>query len=116
MTYVKPDIVTVGIGTTASFGTLILASGTKNKRFALPNTMVHIHQPLVSGGIKGQASDIEIEAKEIIRLKNLLTEILAKKTGQDDETIRKDSDRDKHMTATEAKKYGIIDSIIDKRK
>ena len=77
--------------------------------------MVHIHQPRVSGGIKGQASDIEIEAKESIRLKKLLTEILAKRTGQDFDKIRQESDRDKHMTSEEAKKYGIIDKIIKKR-
>ncbi len=112
MKYVKPDIVTVGIGSTASFGTVILSSGTKGKRFALPNTMIHIHQPLVSGGITGQASDIEIEAKEILRLKDLLTKILSKNTGQTYDKIVEDSDRDKHMTAEEAKKYGLIDKII----
>lgn len=115
MAYVKPDIVTVGIGTTASFGTVVLSSGTKGKRFSLPNTMVHIHQPLVSGGISGQASDIEIEAKEILRLKDLLTNILAENTGQTYDTIKEDSDRDKHMTAKEALKYGMIDKIITKR-
>lgn len=112
MNYVKPDIVTVGIGSTASFGTVILSSGTKGKRFVLPNTMVHIHQPLVSGGITGQASDIEIEAKEILRLKDLLTKILSKNTGQTYKKIIDDSDRDKHMTAEEALKYGLIDKII----
>ena len=112
MKYVKPDIVTVGIGSTASFGTVILSSGTKGKRFALPNTMIHIHQPLVSGGISGQASDIEIEAKEILRLKDLLTKILSKNTGQSYEKIIEDSDRDKNMTAEEALKYGLIDKII----
>jgi ATP-dependent Clp protease, protease subunit len=115
MNYVKPDIITVAIGSAASFGTVILSAGTKGKRFALPNTMIHIHQPLVSGGITGQASDIEIEAKEILRLKSLLTEILAKNTGQTVETVRKDSDRDKHMTALEAQKYGLIDKIISKK-
>src|SRR3990172_3477485 len=98
MNHVRPDIVTIAIGTAASFGTLILSSGTKGKRFALPNTMIHIHQPLVSGGISGQASDIEIEAKEILRLKDLLTKILVANTGQTYETITKDSDRDKNMT------------------
>lgn len=115
MTYIKPDIVTVAIGTAASFGTVILSAGTKGKRFALPNTMIHMHQPLVSGGITGQASDIEIEAKEILRLKDLLSNILAKNTGQSYETIIKDGDRDKHMTAQEAKKYGLIDKILTKR-
>ena len=82
MNYVKPDIVTVAIGTAASFGTVILSSGSKGKRFALPNSMIHMHQPLVSGGITGQASDIEIEPKEILRLKDLLPNILAKNPGQ----------------------------------
>lgn len=112
MRLVKPDLVTVAIGSTASFGTVILSSGTKGKRFSLPNSMVHIHQPLVSGGISGQASDIEIEAKEILRLKDLLTTILSKNTGQSYERITQDSDRDKHMNAEEALKYGLIDKII----
>jgi len=115
MEYVKPDINTVAMGTAASFGTVILSAGTKGKRFALPNTMVHIHQPIVSGGMSGQASDIEIEAKEVLRLKDLLTKILAKNTGQTFDQIIKDTDRDKHMTATEALKYGIIDKIITSR-
>jgi ATP-dependent Clp protease protease subunit len=112
MKLVKPDIVTVAIGSTASFGTVILSSGTKGKRFSLPNSMIHIHQPLVSGGITGQASDIEIEAKEILRLKDLLTNILSKNTGQSYERITQDSDRDKHMSAQDALKYGLIDKII----
>lgn len=114
MNYISPDIITVAIGSTASFGTVILSNGTKGKRFALPNAMIHIHQPLVSGGITGQASDIEIEAKEILRLKKLLTNMLSEKTGQSYQTIVKDSDRDKHMTAEEALKYGLIDKIINK--
>jgi len=116
MSYIKPDINTVAIGTAASFGTVILSAGTKGKRFALPNTMIHMHQPLVSGGITGQASDIEIEAKEILRLKDLLTKILATNTGQSYDVIVKDSDRDRHMTADTAKEYGLIDKIIYKRK
>lgn len=112
MKLVKPDIVTVAIGSTASFGTVILSSGSRGKRFSLPNSMIHIHQPLVSGGISGQASDIEIEAKEILRLKDLLTTILSKNTGQSYERITQDSDRDKHMNAEEALKYGLIDKII----
>lgn len=112
MNYVKCDIETVAIGSTASFGTVILAAGTKGKRFSLPNSMIHIHQPLVSGGITGQASDIAIEAKEILRLKELLTNILADSTGQSYQQIIQDSDRDKHMTAEEALKYGLIDKII----
>ncbi len=115
MNYIKPDISTVAIGTAASFGTLILSAGTKGKRFALPNTMIHMHQPLVSGGITGQASDIEIEAREILRLKDLLTKILSKNTGQTYDVVMKDSDRDKHMTAEKAKEYGLIDKIISRR-
>jgi ATP-dependent Clp protease protease subunit len=93
---------------------VILSSGKKGKRFALPNSMIHIHQPLVSGGITGQASDIEIEAKEILRLKDLLTKILSKNTGQSYEQVVEDSDRDKHMSSEEALKYGLIDKIISK--
>lgn len=115
MNYIKPNIATIAIGVAASFGTVILSAGTKGKRFALPNSMVHMHQPLVSGGISGQASDIEIEAKEILRLKDLLTKILAKNTGQKFDTVIKDSDRDKHMTAKQALDYGLIDKIIEKR-
>jgi len=115
MRYVKPDIITIALGTAASFGTVILSAGTKGKRFALPNTMIHIHQPIISGGISGQASDIEIEAKEILRLKDLLTKILAENTGQTYDQISRDTDRDKHMTAQEALKYGLIDKIIKSR-
>jgi ATP-dependent Clp protease, protease subunit len=116
MNYVKPDITTIAIGTAASFGTILLSAGKKGKRFALPNSMIHMHQPLVSGGIGGQASDIEIEANEILRLKKLLTDILSKNTGQDFDQITKDSDRDKHMTAKQALDYGLIDKIISNRK
>ncbi|MFQ5492719.1 MAG: ATP-dependent Clp protease proteolytic subunit [Candidatus Dojkabacteria bacterium] len=115
MNYVKSDIVTVAVGTAASFGTVLLSAGSKGKRFALPHSMIHMHQPLVSGGISGQASDIEIEAREILRLKKLLTDILAKNTGQKPDTITKDSDRDKHMTSKQALDYGLIDKIITSR-
>lgn len=110
MKHVKCDIVTVAVGAVASMATLILASGTKGKRHSLPHSMIHMHQPL--GGIKGQASDIEIEAKEILRLKSLTAEILSETTGQEEDKIEKDFDRDYHMTAEDAKKYGIIDKII----
>jgi ATP-dependent Clp protease protease subunit len=112
MNYVSCDVVTIGIGTIASMATIILASGAKGKRTALPNSMVHIHQPL--GGVKGQASDIEIEAKEILRLKNLSADMLSKTTGQKKSKIITDFDRDFHMTAKEAQEYGVIDSVIKK--
>ena len=110
MKIVKCDIVTIAVGMAASMGSLLLSSGTKGKRFALPNSMIHMHQPI--GGAKGQASDIEIEAKEILRLKELLGKILAKNTGKSLKTIIKDFDRDVHMTAEQALDYGLIDKII----
>lgn len=110
MKYIKPDVATVAVGMSASMGTMILASGTKGKRFALPNSLVHIHQPL--GGVEGQASDIEITAHEILRLKSLLRDMLVESTGQPAETIDRDMDRDKNMTAQKALEYGIIDQII----
>lgn len=112
MHHIKPDVVTVAIGVAASMGSLILSSGTKGKRYALPNTMIHMHQPL--GGARGQASDIEIEAKEILRLKDLLAQMLADNTGQKKEKIIVDFDRDVHMTSEQAKAYGLIDKIITK--
>lgn len=112
MKYVKPDIVTIATGVAASMGSVILSSGTKGKRYALPNSMIHMHQPL--GGARGQASDIEIEAKEILRLKDLLAKMLADNTKQEKDTIMKDFDRDVHMTAEQAKKYGFVDKIITK--
>lgn len=110
MNHISCDVSTVAVGAVASMATLILASGTKGKRYALPNSMIHMHQPL--GGVKGQASDIEIEAKEIIRLKNLSATIFSETTGKNKDAIMKDFDRDFHMSAREAKKYGIIDKII----
>ena len=110
MNHIKPQISTVAVGTAASMATLILASGAKGRRFALPNSMIHMHQPI--GGARGQASDIEIEAKEILRLKQLTIDILAKNTGQTKEKIEKDLDRDYHMTAKEALKYGLIDKVV----
>ncbi len=110
MNHISCDVSTVAIGAVASMATLILASGKKGKRFALPNSMIHMHQPY--GGVKGQASDIEIEAKEIIRLKELSAEIISKTTGKEKSKIKSDFDRDFHMTAREALKYGIIDKII----
>jgi len=101
---------TVAVGVTASFGTVLLASGTKGQRYALPHATIHMHQPL--GGTKGQASDIEIQAKEIIRLKKRLNEILAECTGQDVEVIEKDTERDYFLNAEQAVEYGLIDKIL----
>ncbi len=112
MQYIKPDVATISVGVSASMGGLILSSGTKGKRYALKNSMIHMHQPL--GGARGQASDIEIEAKEILRLKELLAEMLANNTGQKKSQIMDDFDRDVHMTSKEAKKYGFVDKIIEK--
>lgn len=110
MNYIKPDVVTVAIGSAASMGTMILTSGAKGKRFALENTTVHMHQPL--GGAEGQASDIAITAKEILRKKDLLRDMIVKATGQKPERVEKDMDRDYFMTAKEAQEYGLIDKIL----
>lgn len=109
MNHIKPDVSTVCIGMAASAGALLLSAGAKGKRYTLPNAEIMIHQP--SGGAQGQASDIEITAKQIIKMRERLNKILAKNTGQSLEQIIKDSDRDYHMNAEEAKKYGIIDHI-----
>lgn len=113
MNYVDADVATIAIGATASMGTMILTSGKKGKRFSLPNSTIHIHQPL--GGAEGQASDIAITAKEILRKKDLLRDMLVEATGQKPEKIEKDMDRDLFMTAEEAKEYGLIDRIIHKK-
>jgi len=113
MQYIKPDVSTIVMGQAASAAAVLLAAGTKGKRYALPHSRVLIHQP--SGGAGGQAVDIEIQAKEILRYRSLLDNILAEKTGQPVEKISKDSDRDFIMTAEEAKAYGIIDEIITSR-
>ena len=113
MNYIKCDISTIAVGLAASMGTILLANGTKGKRFALPNSKIHIHQPL--GGVEGQASDIAIEAEEILKTRKTLYEILSKKTGKSVKDIEKDADRDKYFTAKEAKEYGLVDKIINKR-
>ncbi len=113
MQYIKPDISTIAMGMAASMAAVLLAAGTKGKRFSLPHTRIMIHQPL--GGVKGQAADIEIEAKEILTLKRMLNEILAKHTGQPIEKIEKDTDRNFYMSAYEAKEYGIVDEVLEKR-
>ncbi len=110
MNHIKNDVSTVGVGIAASMGSHILASGTKGKRFALPNAEVMIHQPL--GGVEGQASDIEISARHIIKTRAELNKILAKNTGQPISKIEKDMDRNFFMSAEEAKKYGIVDKVL----
>ncbi len=110
MQHVRANVCTICMGQAASMGAFLLSSGTKGKRLALPHARVLIHQPL--GGAQGQATDIEIQAKEILRMKRLLNEILAKNTGQTVETIEKDTDRDNIMTPEEAKKYGLIDEVV----
>ena len=113
MQYVRCDIVTLCMGQAASMGALLLTAGAKGKRFALPNSRILIHQPM--GGFQGQATDIDIHAQEILRMRNDLNKILAFHTGQNIRKIRKDTDRDYFMNAEEAKKYGIIDKVLDKR-
>jgi len=113
MQYIKPDIVTICIGQAASMGAVLLAAGTPGKRYALPHSRIMIHQPI--GGIQGQATDIIIHAEEIKRIKKMLNEILSKHTGQDLEKIEKDVERDYFMSAEEAKEYGVIDKVIEKR-
>jgi len=113
MQYIKPDVVTICMGQAASMGAVLLAAGAPGKRFALPHARIMIHQPL--GGFQGQATDIEIHAKEILRLKQMLNEILAKHTGQPLEKIEKDTDRDFFMSAEEAKEYGLIDRVLTRR-
>ena len=113
MQFVKPDISTLCIGQAASMGALLLTAGEKNKRFCLPNSRVMIHQPL--GGFQGQASDIEIHAKEILFLKNKLNQILANHTGQKIQKIAGDTDRDNFMSADDAVKYGMVDQVISSR-
>lgn len=112
MQYIKPDVSTICVGMAASMGAFLLAAGTKGKRFALPNSEVMIHQPL--GGAEGQASDIEIRAKRIIKMRDHLNEILAERTGQPLERIARDTDRDYFMSAYEAKEYGLVDNVIEK--
>ncbi|AII15404.1 ATP-dependent ClpAP/ClpXP protease, proteolytic subunit ClpP [Campylobacter iguaniorum] len=112
MNYIKPDVCTICIGQAASMGAFLLSCGTKGKRYALPNSRIMIHQPL--GGARGQATDIEIQAKEILRLKEVLNGTLAKNTGQKLAKIAKDTDRDFFMSAEEAAQYGLIDKVLEK--
>jgi ATP-dependent Clp protease, protease subunit len=113
MQHIKSDVVTICVGLAASMGAFLLASGSKGKRLALPNARIMIHQPLGGTG-RRQASDIEIEAREILRIRDSLNSILAQETGQTIEKIQKDTDRDYFMSAAEAKDYGLIDSVIEK--
>ena len=113
MNYIKPDVSTICIGQAASMGAVLLSSGAKGKRFSLPNSNIMIHQP--SGGAQGQASDIVIQAEQIIKIKDRLNHILAENTGQDLKKIEKDTDRDFAMTAEEALEYGLIDQVIESK-
>ena len=113
MQYIKPDVSTICLGQAASMGAFLLAGGAKGKRSALPNSRIMIHQPM--GGTEGQATDIKIQAEEILRMKKQLNTILAKNTGQTLKKIETDTDRDNYLTSREAKKYGLIDSILTKR-
>ena len=115
MNFIKPDVSTLCLGQAASMGAFLLSAGAKGKRFALPHSRVMIHQPLISGGLGGQASDIEIHARELIKLKQTLNELLAKHTGQPIEKIERDTDRDNFMSAEEAAAYGLIDHVTTAR-
>jgi ATP-dependent Clp protease protease subunit len=114
MQMIPNKISTVAVGVTASFGTVLLSAGTKGQRYALPHATIHMHQPL--GGAQGQASDIEIQAREILRLKNRLNEILAESTGQSMQTIERDTERDFYMDATQAVEYGLVDQVLKPQK
>ena len=112
MQFIKPDVSTICVGMAASMGAFLLTAGAKGKRYALPNSEVMIHQPL--GGAEGQASDIEIRAKRILKMRDNLNKILAERTGQTFERIEKDTDRDNFMSAAEAAEYGLIDKVIER--
>jgi ATP-dependent Clp protease protease subunit len=112
MNYIKPDIVTICIGQAASMGAFLLSSGTKGKRYALPHARIMIHQP--SGGAQGQSTDIQIQAQEIQRLKDMLNEIMAKNCGKKPKQLEKDTERDNFMSAKEALEYGLIDKVLEK--
>ena len=114
MQLIRPDISTICVGLSASMGTVLLSAGTKGKRYALPNSTIHMHQP--SGGVTGQATDIEIEAREIIRIQGLIRDILAKHTGQTTEKITADTDRNYYMNAGQAVEYGIVDEILNRKR
>ena len=113
MQFIRPDVTTICVGQCASMGALLLTAGAKGKRFALPNSRILIHQP--TGGSQGQATDIRIQAEEILRMRELTSQIIAKHTGQDFETVERDVERDKIMSAAQAKEYGLIDEVIAHR-
>src|SRR2546421_4126179 len=114
MQYVKPPISTVAVGRTASFGTVLLMAGAKGRRFALPHAPIHMHQPLITGrGLTGQATDLDIHAREILRIKNELNELIARHTGQPLERVERDTDRDFYLSPEEAIEYGLIDGVIE---
>ena len=115
MNFIKPDVSTLCLGQAASMGAMLLTAGAHGKRFALPHSRVMIHQPLISGGLGGQASDIEIHARELLKMKATLNELLAKHTGQPLEKIERDTDRDNFMSAEEAAAYGLIDHVTTAR-
>lgn len=114
MQYVPNPISTVAVGRAASFGTVLLMAGTKGRRFALPNARIHLHQPLVGGrGLSGQATDLDIHAREILRIKNVLNELIARHTGQPLERVERDTDRDFYLSPEEAIGYGLVDGVIE---
>ena len=115
MKFIKPDVQTLCLGQAASMGAFLLSAGTKGKRFALPNSRIMIHQPLISGGLGGHASDIEIHARALLKLKEKLNKILADHTGKSIEEVERDTDRDNFMSAQEAMEYGLIDKVITSR-
>lgn len=116
MNYIKCPVSTICVGLAASMGSVLLACGTKGKRFATPNAEVLIHQPLISGGLAGQTTEIKIHADHMVKIREKLNKLLSEKTGQSLEQIEKDTERDHYMTAEEALKYGLIDGILDYRK
>lgn len=115
MNFIKPHVSTLCLGQAASMGAFLLSAGEKGKRFALPNSRIMIHQPLISGGLAGQASDIEIHAKELLKIKEKLNRLLAKHCDRDLADLERDTDRDNHMSADEAKEYGLIDQVLENR-
>ena len=115
MNFIKPHVSTLCLGQAASMGAFLLSAGEKGKRFALPNSRIMIHQPLISGGLAGQASDIEIHAKELLKIKEKLNRLLAKHCDRDLANLERDTDRENYMSADEAKEYGLIDQVLENR-